>query len=267
MKLILWLIVILLFLVFGCGFLSRKLLYYPAPMEPGREDRLAELGPAVTPFSLEVDEKITLRGWMIQKDMENLPVLFYFGGNAEEVSWNIEPYLAGVDANVVLVNYRGYGRSGGSPKEADLKADALKIFDRVAGDYHLNPGNCGAWGRSLGSSIASHLALERNLGRLILTCPFDSIEAVAAGFYPGPLVRAALSDKHRTTDFSPRITAATLILAASDDEVIPAERTRALYDSLTCPKIYTVIPDSGHNTISEVPAYYEAVNRFLADPL
>jgi len=109
--------------------------------------------------------------------------------------------------------------------------------------------------------------LERNLGRLILTCPFDSIEAVAAGFYPGPLVRAALSDKHRTTDFSPRITAATLILAASDDEVIPAERTRALYDSLTCPKIYTVIPDSGHNTISEVPAYYEAVNRFLADPL
>ncbi len=56
-------------------------------------------------------------------------------------------------------------------------------------------------------------------------------------------------------------------MAASDDEVIPAERTRALYDSLTCPKIYTVIPDSGHNTISEVPAYYEAVNRFLADPL
>ncbi|MCG8620348.1 MAG: lysophospholipase, partial [Desulfobacterales bacterium] len=174
-------------------------------------------------------------------------------------------YLAKVDANVILINYRGYGKSDGSPKEADLKADALKIFDRVARDHGLDPKNCGAWGRSLGSSIASHLAMERGIGRLILTCPFDSIEAVAASYYPAPLVRAALSDKHRTTDFSPEITASTLILAASDDEVIPAERTRALYDSLTCPKTYTVIPDTGHNTISEGPGYYDAVNRFLQE--
>ncbi|MCG8617798.1 MAG: hypothetical protein MI802_16400, partial [Desulfobacterales bacterium] len=105
MKLLLWLILISVVLVLGCGVVSRKLLYYPAPMDPGREERLAELGPAVAPLSLEVAEKITLRGWMIQKDMKNLPVLFYFGGNAEEISWNIEPYLAKVDANVILINY------------------------------------------------------------------------------------------------------------------------------------------------------------------
>lgn len=265
MKSIVWLIFISGLLFFCCQFLSRKLLYYTAPMEPGREERLSELNPGVAGISLNVEEKVTLRGWIIKKDMERLPTLFYFGGNAEEVSWNIESYLEQVDANVVLVNYRGYGRSDGRPREADLKADALKLFDHVASEYNLKPENCGAWGRSLGSSIASHLALNRRLSRLILTCPFDSIEAVAASYYPALLVRLALADTHRTTDFSPRIKSSTLILAASDDEVIPAERTRALYASLTGSKIYTVIPNSGHNTISEAQGYYEAVNQFLKE--
>lgn len=263
MKTIVWGLLALLLAAGIARLLSRKLLYYPAPMAPGREKTLAGLAPSVIPFSLDAGNKVTLQGWIIQKDMDRLPVLFYFGGNAEEVSLNIEAYLARVRANVVLVNYRGYGRSGGAPREADLKADALRLFDRIAGDYHLKPVNCAAWGRSLGSSIAAYLALNRNLGRLILTCPFDSIEAVAAGYYPGFLVRAALTDRHRTTDFSAGITCPTLVLAASDDEVIPAQRTKALYESLNCPKTLAVIPNSGHNTISEAEGYYDAVAGFL----
>ncbi len=263
MKLIAGIIVISIIFFGGLRFFSKKLLYFPVPLDKIQENRLAQLGASLKPFSIAVDDKTTLRGWIIEKNMAGLPTLFYFGGNAEEVSLNIEDYLARVDANVVLVNYRGYGQSQGQPVEEDLKADALAIFDRIAGDYNLTPDQCGAWGRSLGSSMASYLVWKRGLKRLILTCPFDSIEAVAAGYYPSWLVGFILTDRHRITDFSGQIQADTLILKASDDEIIPSERTHALYESLTGPKKMITIENAGHNTISEVRGYYEAINNYL----
>ena len=263
MKLIAGILIISIVVFGGLRLFSRKLLYFPVPLDRTRKEQLARPALPVKEFSHSVAGNITLRGWIIEKDMKNLPTLFYFGGNAEEVSLNIEDYLARVEANVVLVNYRGYGQSQGKPGEDELKADALALFDRVAGDYSLSPDRCGAWGRSLGSSIASYLVWKRGLKHLILTCPFDSIEAVAAGFYPAWLVGLVLTDRHRTTDFSGEIRAASLILAAADDEIIPAERTQALYESLAGSKRMVTIRGAGHNTISEARGYYEAVNEFL----
>ncbi len=273
MKLILIVVVAVSLVFVGLYFFSRKLLYFPAPVGNVRMAQLSELiersrdqGPyPIKELSLAVDKNINLQAWIIEKDIQTLPTIFYFGGNAEEVSLNMEEYLAHVDANIVLVNYRGFGASTGSPGEDDLKADALAVFDQLSAVHGLKPERCAVWGRSIGSSIASYLALERGLGKLILTCPFDSIEAVAAGFYPAWLVGLVLKDTHRTIDFSARITSDTLILAALEDEIIAPERTQALYDSLTCSREMVKIPGAGHNTISEFAGYYDAVNRFLRE--
>ncbi len=271
MKLILIVLVAGILVFTGLYFFSRKMLYFPVPVGRDRVVQLSELvehsrdqGPySIKELGLAVDKNINLQVWIIEKDIQALPMVFYFGGNAEEVSLNMEEYLAHVNANIVLVNYRGYGNSTGSPTENDLKADALAVFDQLSAVHGLKPENCVAWGRSIGSSIASFLALERGLGKLILTCPFDSIEAVAAGFYPAWLVGLVLKDRHRTIDFAGRISSDTLILAASEDEIIALERTMALYDSLTCSREMVKIQGAGHNTISEFPGYYEAVNGFL----
>ena len=215
--------------------LSRKLLYFPQPLGPERRQTLENLSSRVRPLSVTAGDGTRLEGWCIEKDPAALPFIFYFGGNAEEVSLNIEDFLARVPANVVLVNYRGFGGSGGRPCEADLKGDSLVLFDVLAKQYRLAPSACLAWGRSLGSSVAAYLATQRPLGGLILTCPFDSIEAVAAGIYPEWLIRRVLIDPHRTTDFSFAITCPVLILAAEKDEIIPFERTKTLAESLTCP--------------------------------
>jgi uncharacterized protein len=252
----------LVFLV-GLYFFSRKLLYFPVSITP---ERLADINariPEVEEIQILVEKKVILHGWLLQKDLAGLPTIFYFGGNAEEVSLNLEDYAANVSANVVLVNYRGYGLSTGSTAEYHLKSDALAIYDYLADRFDLDPVRCAAWGRSLGSSIAAHLVLERGLGRLILTCPFDSIQDVAAAYYPSWLVNLVLQDRHRTIDFAPRITSPTLVLAAADDEVIPFRHTRKLYDSLTCPKQLVPIAGAGHNTISAFAAYFDAVNVFL----
>jgi uncharacterized protein len=251
-------------LLVGLKLFSRKLLYFPDSVSISRLDYLEKNFDQVREITIPIEKKISLHGWLIQKDMENLPVIFYFGGNAEEVSLNMADFVQKMDANVVMVNYRGFGKSDGSPDEVLLKSDALAVYDAMAKKYGITPDNAVAWGRSIGSSMACFLALERGLGQLILTCPFDSIESVAAKYYPAWLVGMVLKDKHKTIDFSPRITAATLVLASKTDEVIPPENTMRLYESLTCPRELVYIDGAGHNTISEFEAYYGAVNRFLS---
>ncbi|MBG0780363.1 MAG: alpha/beta hydrolase, partial [Desulfotignum balticum] len=198
-------IAVLLFLLTRYVF-SRKLLYFPMPVNAEQLAQMAARIPEAEEIRISVGKNTVLHGWLVKKDWTGLPTVFYFGGNAEEVSVNLADFSARVSANGVLINYRGYGQSGGSPTEARLKADALAIYDHMATRYSLDATNCAAWGRSLGSSMAAYLALERGLGRLMLTCPFDSIQAVAGAYYPSWLVNLVLEDRHRTIDFAAGIT-------------------------------------------------------------
>jgi pimeloyl-ACP methyl ester carboxylesterase len=263
MKLIVLIMMVGLVFLGGLFFFSRKLLYFPAPVSNGRLEYLRTEFEQVEEISIPVEKKIILHGWVLKKDMVRLPTIFYFGGNAEEVSLNLEDYIKKLDANVVMVNYRGYGRSTGSPTEEKLKSDVLVVYDTMVETLGLNPNNTIAWGRSLGSSMAAYLALERGLGKLILTCPFDSIEAVAGNYYPPWLVRMVLKDRHLTIDFSSRIKTPALVLASRKDEVIAPKNTRKLYESLTCPKRMVYIDGAGHNTISEFESYYKEINLFM----
>ena len=246
---------------------SRKLLYFPVKADPEYLAQITSRIPEAEAIRIPVGKKIVLHGWLVKKNPALLPTVFYFGGNAEEVSVNLKDFSDRLNANVILVNYRGYGQSSGSPTEDRLKSDALAIFDHMADRLGLDPARCAAWGRSLGSSMAAWLALERGVGKLILTCPFDSIQAVAGAYYPSWLVNLVLEDRHRTIDFARQITCPTLILVAPDDEVIPYRHTHRLYERLTGPKQLVPVHGAGHNTISSFDSYFKAVNTFLEQDL
>ena len=243
--------------------ISRKLLYFPVKADPEYLAQITARIPEAEAIRIPVGKKAVLHGWLLKKDPARLPMVFYFGGNAEEVSVNLKDFSDRLNANVILVNYRGYGQSSGSPTEDRLKSDALAIFDHMADRLGLDPARCAAWGRSLGSSMAAWLALERGLGKLILTCPFDSIQAVAGAYYPSWLVNLVLEDRHRTIDFARQITCPALILVAPDDEVIPYRHTHRLYERLSGPKQLVPVHGAGHNTISSFDIYFKAVNTFL----
>ena len=110
MKLVITIILAGVLIFGGLKLFSRRLLYFPVSLENIQGKRLAELGPAVKAVSVTAQDGVVLHGWIIEKGTAELPFIFYFGGNAEEVSLNIHDYLDRVAANVVLVNYRGYGK-------------------------------------------------------------------------------------------------------------------------------------------------------------
>lgn len=261
-------LVLLVFLILlftqSCRF-TRKLLYYPLPVPESRIKLIKERYPQVVSLEIPVTEKIYSRGWLIRKDLAALPTIIYFGGNGEEVSANIELMERGVEANFVLMNYRGYGRSDGSPREKDLKADALVIYDHIIDQYQVEPESVIAAGRSLGTGIAAYLAWKRAVPRLIMVSPYDSIARVASRSFPKWLVKVALEDKYQTIEFSPRLESKILAIVSENDEVIPIERSRRLYESLTCDKKIVYVNAAGHNDFEMFPEYWAAWREFTEE--
>jgi pimeloyl-ACP methyl ester carboxylesterase len=222
-------------------FYQRSLIYFPQPRSPGN---------GANTLTLSADGAQLL---VTTRQRVGPNALLYFGGNAEDVSYSL-PGLAAAfpDYAIYLLHYRGYGGSTGAPSEAALFADSLVLFDKV----HTEHQNIVVVGRSLGSGVAVHLASLRPVARLVLVTPYDSLQDLAAQQFPYFPVRWLMLDKFESSNYAERVTAPTLIVAAEHDEVIPRASTETLYKHFRAGiASFKVVAGTGHNTISESPAY------------
>lgn len=226
---------------------QRSLLFHPTPA----------LGHVPT-LSLDVPGA-TIR--VATCPREGSRAILFFGGNAEDVSQTV-PELAHAfpDRAIYAPHYRGYGGSTGSPSEQSLRQDAAAVFDHVQA---MHP-DIDVIGRSLGSSIATRLAVTRPVRRLVLVAPFDSIVAIGARLFPFLPVRLLLADRFETVLDAPRVTCPTLVITAGQDEVVPASHTHRLlaaFDEGVA--VEALFPTAGHNDVSSDPAYLDTMRRFL----
>lgn len=224
---------------------QRSFIYFPPPQAAGAAPATSPL--AVPGAVLKVSER----------PVSGDKAVIYFGGNAEDVSSSL-PLLARAypDRALFLPHYRGYAGSSGKPTEADLVADALLLVDRVAATHR----DIVLVGRSLGSGVAVQVASRRQVRRLVLVTPFDSLQEIAAQHFRYMPVRWLLRDKYESWRYAPQVKAPTLIVAAGDDKIIPAVSTARLL-SRFAPGVASmrVIPHAGHNTISGSDAYLPAL--------
>lgn len=235
-----------------CAYLyvaQRSFIYFPTP-----EARNV----AADDLRLEVDDA-TLQVWRLNAGAED--AILYFGGNAEDVSLNVGQFSGLFPGKAIyLVNYRGYGASTGKPSERVLAADALAVYDRIRNDHR----GISVIGRSLGSGIAARLAAERDVHRLVLVTPYDSMVNVARSAYPIFPVSLLLKDRYDSLSRAKDIACPVLLLIAARDEFIPVRGSRdlgaALQPALTT---VTVIAEAGHNTIQNYHEYASALARFL----
>jgi pimeloyl-ACP methyl ester carboxylesterase len=178
----------------------------------------------------------------ISQQSHNGPqALVYFGGNAEDVAFTI-PELAAAfpDRAIYGLHYRGYCGSSGRPTEAGLRRDARTVFDMV----HAKHDEIMVVGRSLGSSLAIQLAAERPVSRLVLIAPFASI----------------LHDKYESWRFAPGVSCPTLILAASEDELVPMADTMELFDGFAHGVAQLrIIDGADHNSLSDTAEFWDAL--------
>lgn len=229
---------------------QRSLIYFP---------QFTRVDPRETDFELRRDG-VPLRGWVVNPGRTS--ALIYFGGNAERIERGRDEFAAWFpDRSVYLVAYRGYGASGGEPREAELFADAVAVFDHVRSRHR---GSVAVVGRSLGAGVASYLASQRPVARLALVTPFDSMAGVAARHYPWLPVRWLIRDRYESTRHLAGYRGPVLVVRAGRDTVIPPASTDRLVRSLPSAPTLVVLPAADHNTLDGDPGYRKALAGFLA---
>lgn len=241
--------VIALLAAFQTSLLFPRALVGPAPDLPAGTTRL----------ELRGDGGAVLHGVRIKGRDPMRPVLLGFGGNA----WNAEAmalflHQIAPEHDVVTFHYRGYAPSTGRPSAQALMTDAVAVHDLIAPDA---PGVI-AVGFSIGSGVAAHLATERDIARVVLVTPFDSLSAVAQQLYPFAPVRLLFRHEMNVQDALFRSGADVHLILATRDEVIPPARAEALASAL--PEAQVTRLETGHNAIYSHPDFTPRLRAALA---
>ena len=242
---------------------ERRLIFFPdrtLAAEP------ADFGLRAEELSIAVEDGVTLHGWWIEGPGER--VLIWYHGNAGDIADrlpNARWFVDTLGVSVVLVDYRGYGRSSGTPDEAGVYRDGLAVYDAVAA-RGVRARDIVIFGRSLGGAVATEVALQRPAGALVLEAAFRSARAMARVHYwfvPGALVRTGMDNESKIG----RVTMPTLFLHGDRDRIVPPDHSRRLFELAAHPEHFHVIEGAGHNDTYLVGGelYAEVWRAFLRE--
>lgn len=244
---------------------ERRLIYVPF--------RALELQPAV--FGLRHEETflvaedgVRLHAWLLPLEGATRTVLVC-NGNAGNMSYRLDRAVEmqrRLGVSVLLFDYRGYGRSEGSPDEQGTYRDARAAYQYLVETRRVSAKDLVLFGESLGAAIAVQVALERPAGALIIESAFTSIPDMARSAYPflppvGPLIRT----RYETLGKVPKLALPLLVLHGERDEIVPLAQGRRLFEAAGGPKRFFVIPGAGHNDtyVTGGEAYWRALREFL----
>lgn len=210
-----------------CFVFQRSLIY------PGRAIGVARQPPHIpgmVPLRLDTGFG-KVEAWFLpatgMEEGQKGPVLLFFHGNGEVIDFLPEEAgdFRSLGLGVLLVEYPGYGRSGGAPSEESITAAAVAAYDAIIGQKGVDPGRVVAFGRSLGGGAACALSRQRPLAALILQSPFTSTRPFARRMLlPGFLMRDVFDNRQTLADYGGPV----LVLHGIHDDIIPVAHGREL---------------------------------------
>ncbi len=229
----------------------------------------ANVGLAYEPVTLTTSDKVELDGWFLPVEQARGVILFCHG-NAGNISHRLDSLLLfhRLGYSVLIFDYRGYGRSKGSPTEAGTYRDAEAAWQYLVKERHIDPGRIVFFGRSLGAAVAAQLATIHPPGALILESCFTSVPDMAAKLYPLLPVRLLSRLHYNVVDYLQQISCPLLVIHSPDDEIIPFSHGEKLFATGRPPKKFIKLK-GGHNEGFLVTghAYTQGLADFLEEQL
>lgn len=201
---------------------------------------------------------VRLYGWLFHST--NRPAaasVIYFhgnGGNLSYCDW-VGTELAARGLDVLIFDYRGYGRSEGEPVgERELYADADAAYDFMTKERGVAPRSVVLYGQSLGTAAAIDLASRRECGALVAESGLSSAADMAGAMMPWlpRFVRGLTKSKLDSASKIARVSCPVLVVHGGRDDLIPVEQGRRLFDAAREPKQLKIIEGAGHNDLSIV---------------
>lgn len=213
---------------------------------------------------ITASDRTALVGLLVRPAAIRGPLVIHFGGNAEVAT----EYASSVhelygERAVLLMDYRGYGRSAGAPGEKALISDALEIHDWALRRPDVDPARIAVHGRSLGSGVAVQLALARPVRCIVLTSPFASALEVARAAYPWLPVSLLMRHPFDSIAHAPKLALPALVIMGSADNIVPAAHSERLAAAWGGPVERVRFEGFGHNDLALHPGYNAAIKAFL----
>ncbi len=208
-----------------------------------------------------------LFGWYVEASATSA-VLLWCHGNAGNIINRLENlrelYRNGL--SVFLFDYRGYGRSQGRPSEQGLYEDALGAYAYLTRTRHIRPERLILFGRSLGAAVAGEVATQEPASGLIPESCFPSIESVAKFHYGGLPVHLLLGAEYRLIDRLPQLSLPKLFVHGDQDDIVPLELGKQVFEAALPPKSFYVVRGADHNNLPFVGgrAYFAKLVEFIA---
>jgi fermentation-respiration switch protein FrsA (DUF1100 family) len=241
-----------------------RLVFHPVKalvMNPG------EAGMAYEDVELTASDGVGLHGWWVPAPGSSRGAVVFCHGNAGNISHRIDSIriFRNLGLDTLIFDYRGYGRSGGSPSEGGLYRDAEAAWGHVTGERGTSPDRVLIFGRSLGGAVAAQLASRHSPRALILESTFSSIPDMGRELYPW-LPRRLARYEFAAAEYVKEVSCPLLVIHSAEDEIVPCELGRRVYDAATCRKRFLEI-SGGHNEgfMTSAGAYTDGLAGFIEE--
>ncbi len=244
--------------------LQSSMVYYP---EIGREMVATprQAGLDYEDLKLVTADGVSLHGWFVPGAQSRGTVLFLHG-NAGNISHRLDSLLMfhRLGYSTLIIDYRGYGNSGGKPSEQGTYQDAEAAWRHLIEARKIPPETIVLFGESLGGAVAAWLAARHRPGALVIASGFTSVPDLAAKFYPFLPVRWLSRFDYDTRAYLRTVEAPVFVAHSPEDEIIPYRHGRALYDAAKVPRQFLEL-SGGHNEgfIFVRESWVQALGEFL----
>ncbi|UCD55652.1 MAG: alpha/beta hydrolase [Candidatus Omnitrophota bacterium] len=263
MKFFFWLVVFSVLFVIWVRSIERHSIYFPM-----KEVKIAPdaIGLPYEEVYFKTSDNIRLHSWFISNDKAGFTIIFCHG-NAGNISHRLEKialfYKLGL--NVFIFDYRGYGKSEGSPSEPGLYKDVDAAYKYLVEKRKVPENNIILYGESIGGAVAVNLAAKNEVGALITEETFTSIKDMIKIYYP-LIPHFIISSKLDSVSKIKNIKSPKLIIHSIDDEIVPFRLGEKLFDAAKPPKKFLKIRGS-HNTcfLDSEEEFTEGIRSFLSE--
>ena len=249
----------------GCVFIAQEsLVYFP---NMGREVAVtpAAHGLPYEDVSIRTQDGETLNAWWVPAP-EPRGAVVLFHGNAGNISHRIDyaRMFRALGYSTLLVDYRGYGKSTGSPSEEGTYRDALASWRWLTETRGVRAADVVVFGESLGGAVACWLAERHPPRALVLASTFTSVPDLGAEIYPFLPVRLISRIHYNTLACVPKVSAPVLVIHSARDEIVPFSHGRKLYEAAREPRHFLEVT-GGHNDgfVFMRPEWVSALGAFL----
>ena len=269
---------LLLYCIVGIAlyYCQDALLLHPKAVDPNVK---YDFGQPYTEFNLPYDKETNLNiiefkatdhqdfrasgDWPKASDTLAKGVVLYFHGNKDNIG-RYAPYAADFTSKgyeVWMLDYPKFGKSTGPLTEQKLYDYALQVYKLARSRWR--PSQITLYGKSLGTGIAAELAAARDCRRLILECPYFSLESIARHYFPIYPLGSMLHYHFPTNKYLPDVTAPITIFHGSSDGLIPYSNAARLKALLKPGDEFITIDGGGHNDLHDFLSFRQALARTL----